>query len=321
MPALSIRLFGQFSICCGDEALENLVPGKAKELFCYLLTHRQRPIARESLASILWDDCTTEHSRQYLRKALWQLQSALCHHVASASSILQVDSQWVSVRPSADIWVDVTEFERACPVNQNSRWFTDGSFRPVLAAAVDLYRGDLLEGWYQDWCLCDRERLQNTYLVMLDRLVNFSQMHHECDKGIAYATRILQCDRAHEIAHQHLMRLRYLSGDRAGALRQFQNCAAALKEELEVQPSKSTRELYRQIREDCVSAIEPVAESGAREVEDDPSLLHTALNRLEEARSALTVLQNAVDESLLRVGAALRSSSSNPASASKNRSK
>jgi len=28
---------------------------------------------------------------------------------------------------------------------------------------VDLYQGDLLEGWYQDWLLCERERLQNMF--------------------------------------------------------------------------------------------------------------------------------------------------------------
>ena len=34
-----------------------------------------------------------------------------------------------------------------------------------------VYRGDLLEGCYQDWCLFERERLQNAYLAMLDKLM------------------------------------------------------------------------------------------------------------------------------------------------------
>jgi hypothetical protein len=31
----------------------------------------------------------------------------------------------------------------------------------LLKDAVNLYCGDLLEGWYQDWCLFERERLQS----------------------------------------------------------------------------------------------------------------------------------------------------------------
>src|SRR5689334_5884940 len=107
VPALSVRLFGQFSVCCGDEALQDLIPGKAKELFCYLLTHRQRPLGREILANVLWEDCTSEHSKQYLRKALWQLQRALCRYGAAVEPILHVNSEWISVSPEADIWVDV----------------------------------------------------------------------------------------------------------------------------------------------------------------------------------------------------------------------
>ncbi len=304
MSVLSVRLFGKLSIDCGDDALEGVIPGKAKELLCYLLTHGQRPTARESLATILWDDCTTEHSKQYLRKALWQLQSALCRSGKVTGPVLLVDSHWVSVSPKADIWVDVTEFERACAVAQGPLGRADRSSLDTLETAINLYRGDLLEGWYQDWCLYDRERLQNICLVVLDKLVAYSEEHHEHEKGINFATRILRSDRAHEIAHQHLMRLRYLSGDRAGALRQYEQCAAILKEELGVQPSERTREIYQQIREDATSAAMPGTEP--------PSLLHGALKRLHEVKAALAALQNAVDETLFHVGQALKSSNRNP---------
>jgi len=40
-----------------------------------------------------------------------------------------------------------------------------------LQEAVRLSYADLLEGWYQDWCLYERERLQNIYLLILDKLM------------------------------------------------------------------------------------------------------------------------------------------------------
>jgi len=297
MSALSVRLFGQFSVCSGDQVIEDLIPGKAKELFSYLLTHRQRPLARESLATVLWEDCTPEHSKQYLRKTLWQLQRALGSSALAAEPVLHADSRWVGLSPQVDIWVDVVEFEHLCCGTPEPCLRADGASTEALEAAVDLYQGDLLEGWYCDWCLYDRERLQNIYLVALDRLVKCFEAQCEYEKGIDYASRILRCDRAHEIAHQRLMRLRYLSGDRLGALRQYENCAAVLQEELGVQPSERTRDLYRQIREDSAPTVTNPPVQGAEE----HSLLQGTLNRLTEIKTALAALQRTVDESLSRV--------------------
>jgi len=307
MAGLTVKLFGEFSVC-REEPLHDSIPGKAKELFCYLLTHRQRHLGREFLASVLWGDCTTEHSKQYLRKAIWQLQRALCEADASAESILQVNSQWVSLNSEANIWVDVTEFERLCSADQNPSGSVNGSRTEALETALDLYRGDLLEGWYQDWCLYERERLQNLYLVRLDKIVALFETSDEYAKAADYATRILKYDRAQEIAHQRLMRLRYLQGDRAGALRQFENCAAALKEELGVQPSERTRELYQKIREEHASLMTTGGTSGQSEPEGESSLLRDALKRLLEVKSTLVVLQTSVDESVSRVRHALQGS-------------
>jgi DNA-binding SARP family transcriptional activator len=172
----------------------------------------------------------------------------------------------------------------------------------------DLYRGDLLEGWYEDWCLYERERLQNIYLVMLVKCAAYCQSHGVFGKGLQYGARILQFDRAHEVAHQHLMTLLYLAGDRAGALRQYERCAVALKEELGAQPSECTRRLYKQISEGhlLLGAMPNQNSSIANEGHD---LLHSALGSLQNVKLALDVLQNAVDDALSRIGRALQSSS------------
>jgi DNA-binding SARP family transcriptional activator len=307
MPDLRVKLFGRLNIC-SDSSIENLIPGKAKELLCYLLIHPERSPGRESLASILWADCSTENSKQYLRKALWQLQRAFPKVGMSAESILKANSQWVAVNPRADIWVDVAEFERLCSGDPNPSRSAGKSCQEALEAAADLYRGELLEGWYQEWCLYDRERLQNMYLMLLDKVVALSHANHEYEKGVEYATRILKCDRARESAHQHLMRLRYQAGDRAGALRQYESCAAALKEELGVQPSEQTLELHRQICADQTLLRTARAKNDPPWPPNEPSLLQRALHQLQEVKAALGILQNTVDESLSRVREVLQGS-------------
>jgi DNA-binding SARP family transcriptional activator len=117
----------------------------------------------------------------------------------------------------------------------------------LLHEAVELYSGELLTGWYQDWCLLERERLQAMYLAMLDKLMIYCMVHHQYESGVEYGIRILRIDYAREKTHQRLMRLFYLSGDRTSALRQFERCAEILMRELKVKPTKSTILLYEQI--------------------------------------------------------------------------
>ena len=50
---------------------------KAEELLAYLLLNRDQPQARERLADMLWGETFQDQANNYLRKALWQLQSAL----------------------------------------------------------------------------------------------------------------------------------------------------------------------------------------------------------------------------------------------------
>jgi DNA-binding SARP family transcriptional activator len=124
-----------------------------------------------------------------------------------------------------------------------------------MRAAIQLYDGDLLEGWYQDWCLAARERIQAKYLALLDKLMAASEHRGHYEAGILYGARILEIDRAREATHQRLMRLHYLSGDRTGALRQFARCRDALRDDLAVDPSRKTIALHEAIRHDRVDGL------------------------------------------------------------------
>ncbi len=256
MPQLIFRLFGRFEIFWGQQVVGPLVTGKARELLCYLLLRRRHPHARETLAGRFWGDTSTAQSRKYLRKAIWQLQAALgCNEVSPGQPLLRVDRDWIVLELNDGASLDVADFEDAFA---SARGACHGEMTVeqahALQTATKLYCGDLLEGFYQDWCLYDRERLQNIYLWMLDRLMAYCETHQQPDPAIDYGERILSHDPAHEPTHQRLMRVRYATGDRAGALRQYKRCCLALKHEVGVGPSQNTLELFRRMRGEEVVA-------------------------------------------------------------------
>ncbi len=251
---LQVYLFGQFRLQT-DGHPESLKPARAQELLSFLLLHPSRSHARERLAGVLWDD--PEHGRAYLRKALWQLHTALARCRQPCPGLLVADEQSVRLAPAA-CWSDVQAFEAAYEACRSvpGPQLAAGQAR-ALEAAVELYAADLLESCYHEWCTVERARLQHRYLSMLGQLMDFCEETGSYEQGIDYAMRVLRVDAARESAHRQLMRLFYLGGHRTEALRQYRRCTAVLRDELAAHPSPQTTRLHELIRADAPLARLP----------------------------------------------------------------
>jgi len=312
---VKVFLFGRFSVLQNDDELKCFASAKARELFCYLLLHRDRFHCREVVASLLWSDCGESQSRKYFRQTLWQLQQALQVFSPNGSVRgLHVEGDSLKLDADAGFWLDIAQFERAfAPVRGIGGERVNGEQAAALRNAVALYRGDLLEGSFQDWCLYHRERFQNMYISMLDKLMEYCESRREYESGLSYGERLLGLDAARERTYCKLMRLHYFAGDRSGALRQFQRCSAALGEELGVKPSKRTMELHEQIRTDGLK------EPGFPQAEKAPPIGEAApstalLLRLKRIRAILMNLQHRVERDIREVDRALANQVSEPPS-------
>lgn len=257
MSDLSVSMFGKLQIRLAGSPPACSLSQKARELLVYLLLHR-RAQPREKLATLLWEHRTTKRAKAYLRKALWQLRQSIEPDDADVAPTLQADGDWVQIHPEADIWVDVAVFEdafeevRDCEMSEMT-----AAQEEALEEAASLYTGDLLENWYQDWCLRERERLKDMLLRILDRLTRCCEHRGAYDSGIQYGLRALRIDPARERIHRHLMRLRARAGDRSGALRQYERCTEVLDRELDVAPTTATRRLHQRIQDDSSPASPP----------------------------------------------------------------
>lgn len=298
MQELRILLFGKFSVQWGNQELETLEGGKVQELFTYLLLYRNRPHPRESLATLLWRDSPVGQSKSYLRKTLWQLQTALEAQTKSGDTdLLHVDTDWIQLNAAASVWLDISRFEQAfervCDIPG-----TDLSTAAAdeVAQTIQLYRGDLLEGCYQEWCLFERERLQRMYLIMLEKLMNYSEAHGEFEAGLLYGTQVLRYDPARERTHRRLMRLHYLCGNRTEALRQYARCVDVLHRELDVAPARRTLALYQQILSDQLPS--PNSGEPAGSTSSQATLLRNALRHLETLQNTLIETQNRIQHDI-----------------------
>lgn len=290
MVSLQIQLLGKASIYDRYQAAIT-IPTKAQELFFYLLLYSSQPHEREALTALLWADISPDRAKKYLRQALWQLQSTLDDNIESNTSMFLLEGSWILLNLTPTIWLDIDRLQSAFSQVEHVAGQTLApkqaeNIREVIA----LYRGDLLTGWYQDWCLLERERYQSMFLTLLDKLIDYCMTHQQVAQGIDYAHHLLQYDKARERTHRRLMRLYYLANSRTAALRQFERCRAALAEELGVGPSKRTLELYHQIQADQITNLWQTSPPPQQTLETTSPSTSPVLAELKQIQTRLTAL-------------------------------
>ncbi|MCB8983632.1 MAG: hypothetical protein H6659_07395 [Ardenticatenaceae bacterium] len=297
MDCLCISLFGKFCVTAPVQTTIVLDPTKVQELFFYLLLHADRPHTREKLAELLWQDSSAAQSRKYLRQTLWQLQSIL-DQFPCCQNLLTADSDWIQINPAVPYWLDTQMFDHAYgqATGVDGAALETGTAQ-ALMNAVMLYQGDLLENWYQDWCLFERERLQNELITMLHKLMVYCECTQQYEAGVIYGMQMLQFDQAREQTHRRLMRLYFLAGDRTRALRQFERCKLVLRQELGVEPAQKTLELVQQIRQGTLSTPHsPAFQLPARPISAPPAA--ELLAHLHQLKETLLHAQAQIDRNI-----------------------
>ncbi len=245
---LKIQLLGTGQASYFNRSLVGFPNQQPCLIFCYLLLNRQHPIRREYLASVFWEDFTTQIARNNLRKAIYRLRVILQSAGICPEDYLFITENNISFISSSNYWLDIEIFDDL--VNQCQDIHGEGltpEQATSLSKAIDLYGGDLLDSIYEDWCMHERERLRLTYLNTLCKLLEYHRSHGNFEKGLAYGEGILSQDDTRESVHREMMQLYALIGDRAGALAQYKRCCQILREELGIAPMPETRLLYEQI--------------------------------------------------------------------------
>lgn len=253
-----------------DHTLISLGQTKALALLSYLaLTHC--PHTRDALATVFWPDHDSSSARGELRRIVWVLNKSL------GKGWLDTERQTVELPHQADLWLDVDQFRTllACGQAHGHRAsdVCPACLEP-LTEAVELVRGDFLAGFtlpdcldFDTWQTFETEALRRELSGALERLVRLHgpSAPVATEQGIAYARRWLMLDPLNEAAHRCLMQLYIGSGQPTTALRQYQACIQALKEELGTSPSAETTALYEAIKGNRLSSPSQVAapEGGA----------------------------------------------------------
>ena len=243
MTTLLLKLFGSPQILLGDDPLivrpRNSIKARA---ILYYLAVLGEPVTRERLAGLFWSDWPEQKARAYLRGELHLLGDLKGEYLIDADGRVGLNPD----RCQSDVErIDIVA-NAATPTVED------------LHAASRVYAGPLLDGidsmleesspLFLEWLHSERNRCEVQFRQILYRLAAAcADEGRLLNVGIDACTRLLADEPEREEVHRLKMRVLALDGQRAAALKQYDECASALMDELGVPPSAETNALYDRI--------------------------------------------------------------------------
>jgi len=222
-----------------DEELRSvLVQPKRLALFTFLALAKPRRLhRRDSLVGLFWPESDAERARLSLRQALHFLRRAL-----GAEVIVGRGDEEVGIAAEA-LWCDAVAFESALDAGRR-------------ADALELYRGDLLSGFFasdvssdvEQWLEDERARLRARAAAAAWGLSNDADRDRNGIESSHWGRIAVRLAPDDEAGLRRLIVLLDRWGDRAGALREYDDFARRLNQEFEVEPAAETRALMEAVR-------------------------------------------------------------------------
>lgn len=215
---------------------------------------------RDTLLGLFWPELDQEHARNALSKAVHFLRRSLGDRAIASRSADELALK-------ADlVWVDVRAFAEALAGER-------------IEEALELYRGDLLPSFFvpeapgfEEWLERERARLRSRAAAAARVLAERHEAGRHLTLAVACARKAVELSDGDERPIRRLIELLDRAGDRAGAVRAYEEFARKLAVELEVEPAPETVALIDRIRASPVprpgpSPVLPPTQPSARPVD------------------------------------------------------
>ncbi len=231
----SVLLFGAPQILRDDSSIQ--IPRRKNRALVFYLAAHSKPLTRDQILAFFFIDHERSAAQQIFRTMLHDLRKQL-----GDALIVQDDT----LALANDVFVDARALEA-------ERRFSETS--------LQLYRGDFLEGFtladvpeFEDWVARERERYRALAMRGWMNVAAAYENERDYTHALDALNHALAFDELNEEAQRQALRVQYRNGDRAGAIRRFEQLQKKLDEELGVPPMAETRAVYDAIVTDTFPA-------------------------------------------------------------------
>lgn len=239
---VELRVLGPISLtrADGSNVAPLLAQPKRLAVAAYLASpppHGGRCLHRkDSLVAMFWPELDQQHARAALRNTLYFLRQ----HLGTESVVAEHDV--VGLDPN-HVWCDLEAFDVAVRMRDH-------------ATTYQLYRGPLLDGLcvtdaeaFDEWLDAQRRRRATEVREAATHAARRHAAAGRPEDALVWARRARLMDPLNEDAARLVIALRFVTGDRAGALDEYRRLEAQLDAEHGVPPASDSRRLAQVIRD------------------------------------------------------------------------
>jgi DNA-binding SARP family transcriptional activator len=257
---VDVSLFGAITVLGkGRSPIVLGIAGPTLELLAYLFTFYSRPLRRDHLADLLWQNLDEFGSRAALNTALWRVRRVV--RALPGISLLS-DSVNVQLVVEDNVSIDTQQMKRISH-DAIAKFSKDVGLPTVLREdlrnVLTTHDHDFVEGFSSHWVLVEREEYFNLRIRGLTILMQDAGLQSHYEDALHYGRRILAADPFREAVHCQMLWLYIMTGRRANAIKHYRELEKMLQLELGIQPMAETCAMYKMICND-----EPTSSIGSR---------------------------------------------------------
>lgn len=274
--------FGKLQICHGAVTINQYPTRQVEELIAYLLLHPEIEHSREKLIFEFWPDVETSNARHRFTIVLSRLRQLFQKLGVQFDKYIHTTRDWVLFAPERPFAFDRNQFVISSQLGLKTENIEQRE--QILRQALGLYRSELFEGIYAQWCLTEREYLSRLRLHVLGQLMYCGLQQKAFVEAVEFGHLILQEEPLREETHRALMHCYQQQNRPDLATRQYYQCCLLLEQELAILPLPETTRLYTEIMAQRVhSALtqSPHSPSEKQKIEQAFIAFQAAANALE----------------------------------------
>jgi DNA-binding SARP family transcriptional activator len=198
---------------------------------------------RDYLGNLLWPGSSRKATYSNLRYNLWKINNVFEKYYAFP--VINSKNDRIAFCEGIKYTLDI----------ENLRSFLHQDSLPSVKSVNMIYPGDFLEGFYlkkcldyNDWIFYERESIQRLYYEILEELLKKYKNKNLFYESIDILKTMLKINPFNEILYQEIIEMFLKKGDKTDALNYYNKCVNTLRENLNISPKKSTRELLGRIK-------------------------------------------------------------------------
>jgi PAS domain S-box-containing protein len=267
--SLRVSVFGGLTLNGSDGRPYTFRGNRQRALFAYLALSPAHEFSRAHLAGVLWPDAPDDEARHSLRQCL----SLLRRELGADAAALTLDGDRVRL-DAARFVTDVALLHQLSVSPDPCDW----------NRVSDVYHGELLADLelggtpFDDWLALQRRITSEIAVATLTRVADAQAAAGDLPGAIVTVRRIVLLDPLDEVERRRLMRLLVRHGRAASAIREYADFSKLLRDQLDVEPSAETLQLYQSVV------------AGRRELPaDDADMLRTYARALEQLPDCVVV--------------------------------